>query len=124
MGGRALVEGVGDVLTPLAFEERAVTLFLADFEVSTPSVYDAFDEMVASGHRPSGDNHLEAPACSVEPRLSRLLEWARAQFATARLAGSGSTVFVEGHPFETPYGELQGPDGVLKWYQCVSTPGA
>ncbi len=124
LGGRALVEGVGEVVTPLAFEEREVTLFLADFGVSTPLVYRAYDEMVASGHRPSGDNHLEAPACAVEPRLARLLQWARAQFATARLAGSGSTVFVEGHPFETPYGQLEGPDGVLRWYQCVTTPAA
>ncbi len=124
VGGRALVEGIGDVVTPLVFEDRDVTLFLADFEVSTASVYRAYDEMVSGGERPTGTNHLEAPACRGEARLGRLLQWARSEFSDVQLAGSGSTVFVEGHLFDTPYGDVAGPDGGVKWYQTVATPAA
>jgi 4-diphosphocytidyl-2-C-methyl-D-erythritol kinase len=124
VGGRALVEGIGDVVTPLAFERRELTLLLPDFQVSTAAVYEAFDEMVKSGDRPSGSNHLEAPARRVEPRLGQLLQWARAQFGEVRLAGSGSTIFVEGHVFDTPLGDVQTPGGPVKWCQTVTTHSA
>ena len=124
VGGRALVEGIGEVVTPLAFEERAVTLFLTDFEVSTPLVYRAYDELVASGRRPGGMNHLEAPARVVEPRLGELLDWARSEYGAVRVAGSGSTLFVEGHVFETPFGDVTSPVGTVKWCQTVATPAA
>ena len=124
VGGRALVEGIGEVVTPLPFEERAVTLFLADFEVSTQRVYQAYDELVASGHRPGGVNHLEAPARLVEPRVATLLDWARAQFGDVQLAGSGSTVFIQGHGFDTPCGDVTSPVGAVKWCQTIATPAA
>ncbi len=124
VGGRALVEGIGEVVTPLPFEERAVTLFLADFEVSTRRVYQAYDELVASGHRPSGVNHLEAPARLVEPRVATLLDWARAQFGDVQLAGSGSTVFIPGHVFDAPWGDVTSPAGAVKWCQTIATPAA
>jgi 4-diphosphocytidyl-2-C-methyl-D-erythritol kinase len=124
VGGRALVEGIGEVVTPLAFEERALTLLLADFEVSTPLVYRAFDELVARGQRPGGANHLEAPARLVEPRVGLLLDWARAHFGDAQLAGSGSTVFIEGHVFGTAGGDVTSPAGAVKWCQTFATPAA
>jgi 4-diphosphocytidyl-2-C-methyl-D-erythritol kinase len=43
LGGRALVEGVGELLTPLDFERREVTLFMPDFGVNTAACYQAFD---------------------------------------------------------------------------------
>jgi 4-diphosphocytidyl-2-C-methyl-D-erythritol kinase len=124
VGGRALVEGIGEVVTPLAFEERSVTLLLADFEVSTQQVYRAYDELVASAQRPGGVNHLEAPARLVEPRVATLLDWARSEFGEVRLAGSGSTLFVQGHPFDTPYGDVRSPAGTVKWCQTIATPSA
>lgn len=124
VGGRALVEGIGEVVTPLPFEERAVTLFLADFEVSTPQVYRAYDELVASAQRPGSINHLEAPARLVEPRLATLLDWSRAEFGDVQLAGSGSTVYIEGHLFDTPYGDVMSPAGTVKWCQTIATPAA
>jgi 4-diphosphocytidyl-2-C-methyl-D-erythritol kinase len=124
VGGRALVEGIGEVVTPLPFEERSVTLFLADFEVSTAQVYRAYDELVANAQRPGGVNHLEAPARLVEPRMATLLDWARSEFGHVRLAGSGSTLFVEGHVFDTPYGDVQSPAGTVKWCQTIATPAA
>ena len=124
VGGRALVEGVGEKVTPLAFEQRAVTLLLADFAVATAEVYRAYDEMVSRGERTRETNHLEAPARRVQPLLGRLLDWARAEFSQAHLAGSGSTIFLDGHVFDGPTGDVRGPDGPVKWYQTVTTPAA
>jgi 4-diphosphocytidyl-2-C-methyl-D-erythritol kinase len=124
VGGRALVEGVGEVVTPLDFEERRVTLLLADFAVATPMVYGAYDELVSRGEVPGGTNHLEAPARLVQPRLGRLLDWARAELGPAHLAGSGSTIFLEGHVFGEISGDVKGPDGLVKWFQTVTTPAA
>jgi 4-diphosphocytidyl-2-C-methyl-D-erythritol kinase len=124
VGGRALVEGIGEVVTPLAFEERSVTLLMADFEVSTHQVYQAFDELVANAQHPGGVNHLEAPARLVEPRLATLLDWARSEFGDVRLAGSGSTLFVQGHLFDTPFGDVSSPAGTVKWCQTIATPAA
>jgi len=124
VGGRAVVEGVGERVTPLPFVERDVTLFLPDFAVSTASVYGAYDEMRADGYRPRGRNHLEDPARRVSAPLATLLEWARAEFGDVQLAGSGSTVFVEGHVFSTPFGDVASPAGTVKWCQTVTTPAA
>jgi len=66
LGGRALVEGVGERLSTLAFEERNLTLIVPDFGVSTAACYRAYDEMRADGwtakgpitwkSRPAGSN--------------------------------------------------------------------
>lgn len=99
VGGRARVTGIGEVVEPLAFEDRAFTLLTPPLEVSTPAVYRAWDGM----RRPSaagagaGGNDLEPAALVVEPRLAawrdRLAEMTGQR---PRLAGSGSTWFVEG----------------------------
>ncbi len=54
LGGRALVEGVGELLSPLPYEERHLTLIVPDFGVSTHQSYRAYDEMRADGWTPSG----------------------------------------------------------------------
>ena len=124
MGGRALVEGVGERLTPLAFEERPVTLIVPSFGVETAACYRAYDELWASGWRPTGPNHLEVPAGVVEPRLARTLEWLRGEFGPdVRLAGSGSTMFVEGLLSDKlRHWDVQGPEGTLQFDQTVTTP--
>jgi 4-diphosphocytidyl-2-C-methyl-D-erythritol kinase len=95
VGGRARVTGIGDVLTPLPFEERAFTLLVPPFGVSTPAVYRAWDRL-GGPSGPTG-NDLEPAALAVEPQLA---EWRNrlgdATGAVPRLAGSGSTWFVEG----------------------------
>ncbi len=99
-GGRAMVSGIGELVTPLPYEERSFVLLLPPFGVNTAAVYRAWDRLAALG-APVGEgtstNDLEAAAIEVEPRLS---EWRRViEDATghpARLAGSGSTWFVEG----------------------------
>jgi 4-diphosphocytidyl-2-C-methyl-D-erythritol kinase len=97
LGGRARVEGVGERINPLPFEARQYVLVLPPFGVDTAAVYRAWDE------RPGDEapNALTAAALSVEPRLAR---WRDALGELAghapRLAGSGSSWFVEGAPPE------------------------
>ncbi len=120
-GGRARVRGVGEVVAPLPFEDRAVTLLLLPFGVDTAAVYRAWDELVARGRipapvpppaggpptsaastrpgtpAPASGNDLEMPALAVAPRMARWRDLLEAVAGRpARLAGSGSTWFVEG----------------------------
>jgi 4-diphosphocytidyl-2-C-methyl-D-erythritol kinase len=99
-GGRARVTGIGEVLEPLPFVERAFTLVVPPFGCSTPAVYRQWDAL--GGPLGSGPNDLEPAALAVEPRL---VEWrdrlGAATGETPVLAGSGSTWFVTGeHPGE------------------------
>jgi 4-diphosphocytidyl-2-C-methyl-D-erythritol kinase len=97
VGGRARVSGIGEVVDPLPFEPRRVTVVVPPFGVSTPAVYRAWDELQQAGASSTGTNELEAAAIRVEPRLA---EWRALIEATAEpptLAGSGSTWFLHGH---------------------------
>jgi len=124
MGGRALVTGVGEVLAPLPFEERDVTLFIPPFSVPTAKVYAAYDELVADGYRPNGVNHLEEPARRVERRMSVALDWARSEFGNVQLAGSGSTMFIAGHVHgRSARWVVTSPVGSMQVIQTTTTPG-
>jgi 4-diphosphocytidyl-2-C-methyl-D-erythritol kinase len=89
------VRGIGEILDPLPFEPRTVTLAMPPFGCSTPEVYAAWDAL--GGPTSDGPNDLEPAALRVEPRLA---EWRdKLEAATAvppTLAGSGSTWFVRG----------------------------
>ena len=123
LGGRALVEGVGERLTPLAFESRVLTLIMPDFRVETGQCYRAFDELVAERWTPEGRNHLEVPAGLVEPRLARTLGWLRAHYGEVHLAGSGSTMYVEGAlDHRRSSWDVDGPEGLLRFAQTITTP--
>ncbi len=126
VGGRALVEGAGERVEPLPFEARNVTLAILSFGVSTRECYAAFDELVASGERPNGRNHLEAAARRVEPRLAETMDWLSATLGDrVHLAGSGSTLFVEGHLEDgVSTWEVLGPEGVVQFRQTTTTPPA
>ena len=94
VGGRATVSGIGEVVEPLDFVDFSVVLVTPAISVSTPEVYRAYDEM--GGVRGEGGNDLEPAALGVVPRLA----WWRDLVASvsgsvSRLAGSGSTWFVE-----------------------------
>lgn len=45
VGGRARVRGIGEIIEPLPFVARTITLILLPFGVSTPVVYRAFDAL-------------------------------------------------------------------------------
>ncbi|CAB4795616.1 MAG: 4-(cytidine 5'-diphospho)-2-C-methyl-D-erythritol kinase [Actinobacteria bacterium] len=94
-GGRARVQGVGELINPLPFEARVFTLLTPPVMCSTPEVYRAWDDLGG----PSGDNgnDLEPAALVVAPELARWRdELGDATGVRPRLAGSGSTWFVEG----------------------------
>ena len=94
-GGRARVTGIGELVEPLPYVPTTVTLLTPPLHCSTPAVYRAWDDMGG----PAGDNgnDLEDAAVMVEPKLAvwrdRLSDHSGRR---ARLAGSGSTWFVEG----------------------------
>jgi 4-diphosphocytidyl-2-C-methyl-D-erythritol kinase len=98
VGGRARVRGIGEVVEPLPHVERTVTLLTPAVHCSTPAVYRRWDEM--GGPTDEGGNDLTAAALSVAPELARARdELEAATGRPARLAGSGSTWFVDGaHP--------------------------
>jgi 4-diphosphocytidyl-2-C-methyl-D-erythritol kinase len=95
VGGRGRVQGIGEIIDPLPFVARDITVVTPPFGCSTPAVYAAWDRL--GGPRAEGPNDLEAAALEVEPRLAAVRdELGNATGATPVLAGSGSTWFVEG----------------------------
>jgi 4-diphosphocytidyl-2-C-methyl-D-erythritol kinase len=99
-GGRARVGGIGELLEPLPFVERTVTLYTPPLHCSTPVVYRRWDEL--GGPRGDHGNDLEPAAVSAYPELAEHRDrFGDAVGTRPRLAGSGSTWFVEG-AFEGP----------------------
>jgi 4-diphosphocytidyl-2-C-methyl-D-erythritol kinase len=95
IGGRARVTGIGEQVEPLAFESSALTLLTPPFGCSTPAIYQQWDRM--GGPTGTGGNDLEPAALVVEPRLAAVRDrLGNATGRPPRLAGSGSTWFVEG----------------------------
>ena len=95
VGGRARVTGIGEVVEPLAFEERTFSLLTPPINVSTVEVYRRWDDL--GGPTGGNGNDLEPAALAVVPDLARWRdELGDATGLTPRLAGSGSTWFVEG----------------------------
>jgi 4-diphosphocytidyl-2-C-methyl-D-erythritol kinase len=98
VGGRARVRGIGEIVEPLPFEHRVLTLLTPPLHCPTPAVYAAWDEMGG----PVGDhgNDLEPAALRLLPELARSRdELEEASGQRPRLAGSGSTWWVDGaHP--------------------------
>lgn len=95
VGGRARVRGIGDVVEPLPPEARTITLLTPSVRCPTQAVYETWDRL--GGPRGGHGNDLEPAALELVPELA---EWRRrlagATGASPRLAGSGSTWFVEG----------------------------
>lgn len=100
VGGRARVRGVGEQVEALPFVERTYTLLTPPLHCSTPVVYRRWDELGGPTHGRDDGNDLTAAALDAYPELGRWRdELSAAAGAPARLAGSGSTWFVEGaHP--------------------------
>ena len=97
VGGRARVEGIGEIVIPLAHQPRRFTLLLPPVHCDTAAVYQAWDDLGGpTGHV----NDLEQAALVVAPDLARWRDrLGDATGSTPRLAGSGSSWFVDGaHP--------------------------
>ena len=94
-GGRARVTGIGEVIEELEYVERTYTLLNPPIGCSTIEVYPARDDLGG----PKGDfgNDLEPAAMVVAPDLAQYRDYlAEVSGERPRLAGSGSTWFVEG----------------------------
>ncbi len=95
IGGRARVQGIGEIVTPLPFVEQAITLVIPTLSVSTAAVYRAWD--LLGGLTAHGVNDLEPAAIHVEPALARWRDLiGDACGCTPILAGSGASWFVHG----------------------------
>ncbi len=95
VGGRARVTGIGETIEVLPFRPATFTLLTPPIHCSTPDVYRRWDEL-GGPTDPSGNDLLPA-AVSAYPELARWIErFADAAGVAPRLAGSGSTLFVEG----------------------------
>jgi 4-diphosphocytidyl-2-C-methyl-D-erythritol kinase len=95
VGGRARVQGIGEVVEPLPHVDRVVTLVIPPLGVSTPAAYRAWDAL--GGPVADGPNDLEPAALAVEPELRRWRDLIGDRTGTApTLAGSGATWFVDG----------------------------
>jgi 4-diphosphocytidyl-2-C-methyl-D-erythritol kinase len=96
VGGRARVQGIGEIITPLPFVARSFTLVIPPLSCSTPRVYRAWDDL--GGPTGDGPNDLESAALVVEPQLVRWRDRIReAVGKPPTLAGSGATWFVDAH---------------------------
>ena len=92
VGGRALVGGFGEQVTPLPFRPMVVTLLTPPIACATGAVYRAWDDL--GGPTGEAGNDLEPAALHVLPELGRWRdELAAATGERPRLAGSGSTWF-------------------------------
>lgn len=95
VGGRARVTGTGESVEPLEHLDRSFTLLMPPLHVPTMAVYGAWDDL--GGPSGASDNDLEPAALAVEPGLAMWRDrLAEATGQHPRLAGSGSTWFVEG----------------------------
>lgn len=111
-GGASLVEGVGEVLTPLR-QPPSCWLVLANpgFPVSTSQVYQAYDrwgsdampnvaevqKVLEQGHPELAccfwGNHLQAGACRLYPELKKVERAFRILDLEPIMSGSGGTFF-------------------------------
>ncbi|MEM7273641.1 MAG: 4-(cytidine 5'-diphospho)-2-C-methyl-D-erythritol kinase [Actinomycetota bacterium] len=98
VGGRARVTGIGEHVESLPFVATTYTLLTPPVPCPTGPIYRRWDEL--GGPSGSAGNDLEPAALSVAPDLARWRdELGDATGQRPRLAGSGSTWFVEGdHP--------------------------
>jgi len=95
VGGAARVSGIGDVVEPTDRTERIFTLVIPPLACPTAAVYRAWDAL--GGPVGDYDNDLEPAAIEEVPTLSAWRDRITAAAGTRpRLAGSGSTWFLDG----------------------------
>jgi len=94
-GGRAFVAGIGEKISPIAYKEQTFTLLMPPISCSTVAVYEHWDRI--GGPRGDNGNDLEPAVIDLYPELKKWRDQlGEATGVRPRLAGSGSTWFVEG----------------------------
>ncbi len=95
VGGRARVRGIGEQVESLPFVEKTLTLMTPPVKCPTGQIYQRWDDL--GGPTGENGNDLEPAALSVVPELERFRQQLGDDTGQQpRLAGSGSTWFVEG----------------------------
>lgn len=95
VGGRAKVGGIGDLVEPLDFQDLSFTVVTPSMACPTPVIYQKWDDL--GGPTGENGNDLEPAALAVVPELAMVRdELGNATGQTPRLAGSGSSWFVDG----------------------------
>ena len=89
-GGAALVEGVGERITPVDIKDGWFAIAWPGIEMSTAAVYDEWDRPVGDQH--AGANQLRAAAARVDDRIDRFAAHLGEGW---RMTGSGSAFFLE-----------------------------
>jgi len=111
-GQNAFVEGIGDVLTPVALSPRWYAVVKPAVSLSTAQVFaspslvrntdavilsgflaDAANAVVASRFGQFGRNDLQPVAEAQCPDVARTAAWLGQRFGNSRMTGSGSAVF-------------------------------
>lgn len=98
-GANAWVEGVGEVLAPLALPSAWYVVIWPGVAVPTREIFaapeltrDSKTIKITSFFTGLGHNDLEPVVCSRFPQVVHALDWLRA-YGDARMSGSGSSVF-------------------------------
>lgn len=135
-GHAALGEGIGDELTAIELDEPWLLLLVPDCQISTPKLY-ADPELTRNTPRLTmeslrlrGDsgprinllkNDFEPVARARYPEVAKALDWLN-QFGTARLSGSGSSVFALFDREEQARAVVeQIPEGMTGWIVKTKT---
>lgn len=98
-GRNAFVEGIGEIMTPLETDPAWFVVLHPQVHVPTQEIFRAPDltrdsavitvpDLAAANTR----NDMESVACRLYPQIAEHISWL-AQFAPARMTGSGSCVF-------------------------------
>jgi 4-diphosphocytidyl-2-C-methyl-D-erythritol kinase len=96
VGGRARVQGAGEEMITLPFEERRFLIVLPPVSVDTGAAYRAWDVGARGPAGGEGPNDLERAALAVAPELTVWRDaFAGAAGSRPVLAGSGAAWFVE-----------------------------
>jgi 4-diphosphocytidyl-2-C-methyl-D-erythritol kinase len=106
-GGNAWVEGIGEIITPLALPEARFRVVKPAAGLNTARIFAApelkrdaqtatisgFAALQANGMLSFGSNALQAIAQQLCPDVGHALRWLESQGLQARMTGSGSAVF-------------------------------
>jgi 4-diphosphocytidyl-2-C-methyl-D-erythritol kinase len=135
-GQNALVEGVGERLTPIGVPRRhyavakpAAGIATADIFASADLVRDnqaailtgyfASAEQQARLHDGFGRNDLQAVAQRRCPEMQSVAEWLQLRFGNSRMSGSGSAVFARVGTHEQALAAWPGDDVPAGWVARV-----
>jgi 4-diphosphocytidyl-2-C-methyl-D-erythritol kinase len=128
-GNNALVEGIGERLTPLAIPEQWFAVVKPAAALSTAAIFasaklvrdnpaDILSGSLAgaiAGPAPFGRNDLQPPAEELCTDLVQVAGWLSARFGNSRMTGSGSAVFARAGTGDAPAATFSAQDLAPGW---------